>query len=534
MVARFLQAPATGALLFLLVLVALPAAAAAADAEPAAIAARLGAAEVAIPGAKRLALERLRAFYAGRDHRPVWSGSGEGRADAAAALAVLAAADRHGLDPARYHAAAIATRSDAIEAELLLSDGLMRYFADMGSGRIDPSRLGPEDYAKPAPTDGAAALGAALQGGLQAALARAAPAAPDYGRLLQALAAARALADAGPWPTLDDGQKLRPGDAGSRAQQLCRRLRASSETRQACDQITSYTEALARDVRAFQARHGLAPDGVVGEATRARLNLQPGDLAEIIALNLERWRWLPWDLGRRHVLVDMAAFDLRLMEDGREVMAMPIVVGRAYFHTPIFSSAITHLVLNPTWHVPPRIAREVLLPRIKEDPDYLGANGFRVFAAAPEGRREVDAAAVDWERLGIRHFPYVLRQQPGPKNALGRIKFELPNPFVVYLHDTPDHSLFRQRVRAFSSGCIRLARAADLALYLLQGREPWSATTLAEAIAAGHTRTIALPAPLPVHLVYFTAFVDAAGALRFHDDIYGRDQKLRAALVRVN
>ncbi|HFA59824.1 MAG TPA: peptidoglycan-binding protein, partial [Rhodospirillales bacterium] len=213
------------------------------------------------------------------------------------------------------------------------------------------------------------------------------------------------------------------------------------------------------------------------------------------------------------------------------VFTTEVVVGTPYHQTPVFSRPMTHIVLNPYWNVPPSIAVREILPKLREDPDYLKREGFEVLAGWEADAPVVDPATIDWKRVPARGFPYRFRQKPGPDNALGRLKFMLPNRYHVYLHDTPARELFRRARRAFSHGCVRLRDPRGLAVRLL-APAGWDRERLDRAIDSGERRVIRLPAPLPVHITYFTAWVEKDGTPHFRDDIYGRDARLAALLFR--
>jgi murein L,D-transpeptidase YcbB/YkuD len=283
-------------------------------------------------------------------------------------------------------------------------------------------------------------------------------------------------------------------------------------------------------VRRFQARHGLQVDGVVGPRTRAALNVSAAQRVDQLVANLERRRWLGEAPGRRQVRVNAAAFTLDAIEDDTVALHMRVVVGRPYRPTPEFSDRIRYLVLNPYWEVPPRLAVQDKLPAIKRDPGYLAAEHLRVLTGWGADARELDPAQIDWQRLR-RHMPYRLRQDPGPWNALGRIKFMFPNAYDVYLHDTPSRGLFAHAERSFSSGCIRVEQALALADWLLQDNPQWTPAALRAAIDSGRTRTVNLRAPVPVYLLYWTAWVDRDGRAHFRRDLYQRDAALAGALT---
>lgn len=338
-------------------------------------------------------------------------------------------------------------------------------------------------------------------------------------RLLAAEEDLLAVADAGGWPEIPVGPALRVGDEGPRVGLLRRRLAISDGADLSGGAV--FDAGLRAAVERTQRRHGLAVDGVAGRNTLAALNRPIGDRLRQVATNLARLQRLPAVESGVHVLVNAAAFELMLIEDGVETLSMPVIVGRPDRATPEFSTAITDLILNPDWVVPGRIARRDILARIRRDPDYLRRDGFEVYESWAPGARRLNPAMIDWKTLPDG-FPYKLRQRPGPKNALGQIKFLMRSPYDIYLHDTPQKELFRRPVRALSNGCIRLADPFALAEHLMRGRE-WAERREA-ALASLVTETIALPRPVPVHIVYLTAWVDEAGILNLRDDIYDRDR----------
>jgi murein L,D-transpeptidase YcbB/YkuD len=210
---------------------------------------------------------------------------------------------------------------------------------------------------------------------------------------------------------------------------------------------------------------------------------------------------------------------------------MPVIVGRDYRETPVFGSELTHMVLNPTWTVPPKLAVEDILHKVQEDPEYLAAKKIRVYSDWTDKATEVDPATIDWSKLSTAHFPYMLRQDPSPQNSLGKIAFMLPNAYSVYLHDTPERWLFQRAERILSSGCIRLANPVGLAEYLLSGETGWDREKILGEIEKGETRIVRLSRPVPVFMVYLTAWVDDRGIINYQRDVYGRDPPLIRALA---
>lgn len=500
----------------------------------------------------------LPAVYEARTYEPAWVTDEGLRAGADSLIAALESADRHGLDPADYHLDAIrplrgrlepagragpsgdeATESAGLGAwvdlELLLTDAFLTFGAHLSDGRVDPVALEPDWVPDRAGVDLAALLEVGLaEGRVGGALRGLQPAHEAYPRLVEAYGRYRRIAADGGWPTVSEGGRLSPGDTVDRVPSLRRRLAASAElTEPPVGSPIVYDSVLADAVRRFQRRHGLEEDGVVGPATLGALNTPASERARQIRLNLERWRWLPDDLGVRHVRVNAADFELEVVEEGRTVLSMRAIVGRPFRKTPAFSDRITYLVFNPFWHVPHNLAVQDQLPLIKEDPGYLSRMGFRVFQGWGADARPLDPGTVDWGALSARNFPYRLRQDPGPRNALGRVKFMFPNRFNVYLHDTPAKDLFAKRSRGFSSGCVRLEDAAALAKYLLEGDPRWTPEAVDRAMRTGTgEETVRLPAPVPVHLYYMTAWAEPDGTVHFRTDIYDRDPAVDRALGR--
>jgi L,D-transpeptidase YcbB len=475
-------------------------------------------------------------FYRTRDFAPAWGAGDGGRERAALLLEALAGAESHGLDPARYHLAAIRARRsggsarDAAEIELLLTDAFVRYATEIRAGRRTPGYTEP-DWAIVTPRfDAVSTLTQALRepASFAAMLASLPPPASDYRALVTALGRYRALAARGGWPPVPPGTFLKPGDEEARVTALRARLAAEDElvSRRA---DVRYDDPLVEAVRRFQARHGLAVDGIVGPATVQALNVSVTDRIQQIVVNLERWRWLPRELGRHHVVVNAADARLHVLVDGRPVLASRVVVGDPRHPTPVVQAWVDAVVLHPRWNVPTSIAVEEILPRLRENRRYLAENDIVVLE-----RRESDpfGLAIDWAAIPADRFPFRLQQQPGPDNPLGRIKLDIPNRFDVYLHDTPTRALFARPVRTASHGCIRVERAADLAVHVLEDEgQGWTRQRLADALDAGETQRIPLTRPLPVYILYWTAFVEADGSVQFREDVYGRDRRLAGALA---
>ncbi len=474
----------------------------------------------------------LEAFYEGRHYRPVLLRSGRLVPGAAKVIEAVRSVGDHGLSLKRYDVdrladAMAAETTNPIRLELEVLDLWLVVGAHLLGGAVDPKSIHADWNISPRQRDLVEALrGAAETGDLADALLALAPSQPGYQRLLAALARYRAAAAAGGWPALPKTSPLREGDDGADVVALRERLRAEGDLQAVA--AGSFDADVVEAIKAAQIRYGLTASGQLDATTTRALGVAASDRADQIAANLERWRWLPEDLGSTHVRVNIAAFEVEAWKDGARVSSMKAVVGKLYRETPVFSDSITHVVLNPRWSVPIKLAVKDVLPKIQKDPAFLRKHGFKVFSATTGA--EVDPADVPWGELGPRKFAYILRQEPGPDNALGQLKIMFPNPHDVYLHDTPKRHLFKEAKRAFSSGCVRLEDPRGLAVFLLDDAR-WDRARIDKAIATGREQTVWLRQPVPVHLQYWTAWVDADGTVHFRDDLYGRDDRLVRALA---
>jgi len=484
-----------------------------------------------------LDLIAVRRFYAERGFQPVWVDPSGATPRARAVVDMIGRAAEDGLDPADYDAAALAgrlgavTSEDRADLEVRLSRALVLFGNDLRAGRVVPGEIESSLFVYPQRIDAFEVLSAAFAApDATVYIAGLAPSSPEYLRLKQALADYRALAAGGGWSRLPEGETLKPGMRDERVPLLRRRLVEAGDLAGAEAESDQFDAPLEAAVTRFQRRHGLTPDGAVGRMTMAALDVPVEDRIDQMLLNMERRRWMPRDLGERYVFVNMADFELKVVDGPQTVLDDRVVVGTPFQQTPEFSEMMTYIVVNPYWNIPPSIAGKEMLPKIRKDAGYLARNRIEVLSDWTESGRPVDPATIDWSRLSARHFPYKLRQVPGADNALGRLKFMFPNRFNIYLHDTPARTLFERTVRSFSHGCIRVQHPVDLAAVLLDGADGWTKDRIEAAIATGERQVISLPRPLPVHLTYLTAWVNKDGAVNFRDDIYGRDGRLREAL----
>ncbi|MGE0714561.1 MAG: murein L,D-transpeptidase [Alphaproteobacteria bacterium] len=478
--------------------------------------------------------------YRARRNRPIWVDGGEARPRAAALRAVLRSAAAEGLDPRRYanlYERHWEARTDAGRA--MLDVGLTVAFAvfahDVWYGRPDAKLVDESLTRRHEKLELGRLLtnaAAADQAGLARLVDGLRPPHPQYAKLRQALAKLDA-GGSGAEPAIPEGPIIRPGMRDSRVAGLRERIEAEGEWTDADDLAfaapsyseggdwSRYDEGLTRAVKRFQRRLALLDDGLVGGRTLWALNIDDRERRRLVAENMEKLRWLPRRLEADHIVVNMAGFDLTVVRGGKPFTTMKVVVGRPYRQTPIMRSDITDLVLNPYWNAPEKLAREDLFPKLRSHPGYFAEKGYRVLAGWSQDAPEVPLSMVDTTRLTSPMGAVRVRQDPGPKNALGRIKFNMQNQHAIYLHDTPDRHLFDRSARSFSSGCIRLEQPVALAELLLGDQGGWPPERLAAAIDTGETRSVPLRRRWPVYLVYQTAWVDDRGELVVRDDIYG-------------
>lgn len=470
--------------------------------------------------------QALQRFYEARGNKAAWTGESDATR-ASWVRAVLLGADAEGLDPEDYHAREIAGAAGRIawespsRYELLLTDGLLRFARDVRLGRVAPASVDGDTDLPQQTFDAAAALQTALDSNsLRAFLADLPPPHPEYAALRAELARLRGIAAEGGFPSVPDA-------SGPMSAALMARLKADEpaldEARFAANRAYA-GEALME----FQRRNGLDPDGKLTAPTLEALNRPVGDRIRQIEANMERWRWLPRSLGESFIAVNVPDATLSYVRGGRKVLTSRVVIGRPGDRTPIFHALATGLTLNPSWDVPTSIARREILPALRRDPHYLARQRI-VIVNGPPG--DPFGESILWPKVSASEFAYRLRQLPGADNALGNLKLEMPNRFDVYLHDTPNRDAFGRVDRDISHGCLRVERIKELASIALDIGPETGLYAVGEIIKSGETRSLPLPAPLPVYILYWTAFAGESGHIEYRRDIYGRDARLLAALA---
>ena len=463
---------------------------------------------------------RLQAFYQQQGNTPLWRV--DGRRQALQEQLLLLADD--GLDPAHYRLPDTTSTGNVLCTDFETTQRYLQALHDLHYGRLQQAPDEPLWHSQPPSEDPALAVLALASAGLAdmpAAFDQARPSAQLY-RSLRAAYATQRLQPLAQWGVIADGPLLRPGRDDPRVPALATRL-VSGGYLASVPKGNQYTNELVEGVKRFQASHSLQADGVIGPGTVAELNVSPAVRREQLRVNLERFRWLAQDLEPDGILVNVAAAQLSVYQGGVPVWQTRLQVGRAERQTPLLKSRITRLTLNPTWTIPPTIMREDKLPAIRLNPEYLRQQNLKVLDS--EGRA-LSPEEVDWSHPGN----ILLRQDAGPRNPLGKIVMRFPNPFSVYLHDTPSQPLFSKGPRAFSSGCVRVEQPMLLRDLLVN---PAEKARTEELLATGVTHEFRLATPVPVLLGYWTVQVDSQGALLYAPDIYSRDGVLLKALGAV-
>jgi len=492
----------------------------------------------------------LPGFYSHRNFRPAWI-TDEGPGPLAKRLvASIRQADDDGLRPDAYHLKRIAalmteTRLDLMadqpelpeklaDLDLLLTDAFLLFGFHLSNGCVNPETIRSEWFIKSHHVDLVEALQSALrQKNVAAVLNKLRPQHAGYVALKGALARYRGRMALGGCVCVPEGTHLKRGDRDPRVAALRARLNVPVWPDNWNKDVSDFFDApLERAVLEFQIRHGLDADGIVGPATLAALNVRVEDRLRQIKLNMERWRWLPHDFGKRYILVNIPNFQLYMIEHNEIILKMRVIVGKKRRQTPVFNGRMTYMELNPYWHIPPQIAKEDILPEIQKDSQYLDKQNIRVFENWQAEAFELNPAFIEWSQIAPADLSFKFVQDPGPLNALGRLKFMFPNSFSVYIHDTPARGFFKYEKRSFSSGCIRIEKPIELAEYLLKDNPEWTRNELVDTIDSTKTRIVRLLEPISVQIVYLTAWVDEGGeTVHFRDDVYDRDKPLYQALL---
>ncbi|QBF88420.1 L,D-transpeptidase [Leclercia adecarboxylata] len=499
-------------------------------------------------------LNQLTLLYAARDMKPMW----DDREAVRAFQQQLAEVAIAGFQPQFTAWVELLTQPEitGMARDVILSDAMMGYLQFVAGIPVNGNRwlysTKPYKMATP-PLSVINQWQLALDNGtVPHFIAGLAPTHPQYAVMHESLL--ELVADTKPWPQLRSTTKLSPGQWSSDVPALREILKRSGvldggpkialpgddsqsvvvspsapalekKTKPVSSKPASYDRSLVEAVKAFQITQGLGADGVIGQGTRDALNLTPAQRAGVLALNIQRLRLLPGTLSTG-IMVNIPAFSLVYYQNGNEVLASRVIVGRPDRKTPMMSSALNNVVVNPPWNVPPTLARKDILPKVWNDPGYLERHNYTVLRGW-NSKEAIDPWRVDWATITPANLPFRFQQAPGAHNSLGRYKFNMPSSDAIYLHDTPNHNLFQKDVRALSSGCVRVNKASELANMLLQDAG-WNDTRISDALKQGDTRYVNIRQNIPVNLYYLTAFVGKDGRTQYRTDIYNYDEIARS------
>lgn len=440
-----------------------------------------------------------------------------------------------GLTPEDYHHSLIlqlqrelTAKSDPTKQatlDVVLTDSVIRLGYHLLMGKVDPESLDSSwNMNRTLKLDSLLKMSAAIDNAqISKLMAGFRPQAGLYDVMKQSLANYRMIQAEGGWPHIPAGNTLKQGMTDTRVIILRQRLIITADMLPIDRNSSLYDATVVAGVKQFQQRHGFKADGIVGKATLAAMNVPVEARIDQLRVNLDRARWVLHDLPKTFVMVNIAGFNVRYIHDGKEYWKTRAQVGKAYRKTPVFRDHIRYIEFNPTWTIPPTILRKDVLPKIKGSPEYLRNENMVVLN---QQGMSIDPATIDWSQYQGKNFPYLIRQQPGPKNALGRVKFMFPNKHDVYLHDTPSKSGFEETVRTFSSGCIRIQDPIHFAELLLENNPDWNRKKIETILASQKTTRVNLAEPLTVLLLYWTVELDDQNRIIFHQDVYSRDAKV--------
>lgn len=479
-------------------------------------------------------------FYAELGYQPAW----QDRDQAARVLELLKASFEEGLEPDDYHYTQLMTLWSDRDAlmqdydrrrarfDVLLTDGILLYIRHLLQGKVDPRTLDPSyNYSRLdfEPRDISARLRSAIADNrIPEIVEQVRPPQPFYHQMKSALAYYRELDQTRTFRPIPDNAVLKPGQSHSNIPALRQRLRDLGYQVSADNGQPIYGPGLESAVRQFQADHGIDVDGVIGRQSYNFLNMSYSARVDSLRINMDRVRWISQSISDDYIVVNIAGFELYYHRGQEFQWETPVMTGTIQHQTPIFTAKLKYLEFNPIWTVPRSIIGRSLLPKFKANPQYVNDNNYHLYNR--QGK-QVDPMSIDWASASISNFPYSVVQQPGDKNALGRVKFIFPNRYAVYLHDTPSRALFSRSARAFSSGCVRVKQPLEFASVLLNDPQRWSVEQVRDLVASRKPQErVYLDRDVDVMLMYWTTSPTGDGRLQFHADVYGKDPAALAAL----
>ncbi len=472
---------------------------------------------------------------------PLWVSSIGPSKSAVKILETLKNSDTDGLSPTDYGIHEMTALWDSLEPEklarldTLITVNLIKYVHDISRGHIKLRDIDPLLFAESgdADFDPLATIDTVLTADdLALFFAELPPDHTHYSDLKKSLKMYRDLAERGGWGQIPPGKIIRPGDRDDRMTAIIKRLTLTGDLMAPVDDDSRYGSSLIPSIKQFQTRHGLNPDGEVGPKTRAAMNIPVQTVVRKIMINMARWRWQAHYLGQKYILVNIASFNLRGFDQGDMKINFPVIVGKLQSQTPVFSDRVQYVTFNPFWNIPTNIAKDEVLLELRKDPLYLVKQHIRLFSSWQKDAVELDSTTMDWAAISEYQISlFKLRQDPGPWNALGDVKFIFPNGYDVYMHATIHPHLFQRRQRDFSHGCIRVSDPLGLAEFILShGEVSWERGEIGDIIQQGERKVVIAKRPVPVHITYQTTWMGGDGLIYFSRDIYGRDEKLGQAL----
>jgi len=463
---------------------------------------------------------------------PLWTGSPVAEARTAALVKAIRAADEHGLNP-EWYGAGVLDEAVASGDEKVLTDVFAAYASEISTGRVNANRVDSNIDIQQRKVSRTDLLKAAAEAPDFAAWLASLSPKGDYPALQKVLADLRAKRATEAYTPLPGGDALKPNMIDPRVPVLRTRLGELGLIVPPAGVVAElYDEPLVAVVKAYQETKGLTVDGVIGRNTRRSLNTSIDDRIQQVIANLERRRWLPEDLGHRYVLVNAGDYSMVFVDGGQKVFESLVIVGTPKNPTPEIQSVMRGFQTNPYWTVPQSISGEEYLPMLRRDPYALQNNGFRIYESWSDDNSEIDPGVVDWNSVNPRAFPFRIRQEPGPGNALGYIFFPFRNNYGIYMHDTATRWLFTEGSRNFSHGCIRLQNPLDFVQKVFGGRSGFDKARVQQAINAGQQAHYSFPEPVTLYVTYRTVTIGTDGTPVFRDDVYNRDKRVVAAMAK--
>ncbi|MDQ3534891.1 MAG: L,D-transpeptidase family protein, partial [Bacteroidota bacterium] len=492
--------------------------------------------------------DKLRGFYEEYDYEIVWTSSGGINSQAKELLDALHNVSEEGLNAAHYNlhkfedlfkklndGSGEDQNENLVKLDLLFTSSYLVLGSDLSTGRLNPYKFDNRWIPAVPEKDLKDHLIEAYESNrIRESFNDLIPDHPQYTKLKEALIQYKKLADEYQWEVIEIDSVIQKGDSGQIIAEIRQRLDFLGDLESGTVEATAakFDASMESAVKSFQKRHGLLADGILGPNTYDKLNIPLEAKINQLKLNLEKVRWLPRELGKEYILVNVPEFRLRVYNNNNIVDEMKVIVGKEFTSTPIFSDTLEYLAFSPDWTVPVSILRENIFDHILQDPGYLERNNYELYLDWDQNSEPVDPFSIDWHEVDREEINYRLVQKPGPWNALGQVKFMMPNDMAIYLHDTPTSYLFDEKIRGFSHGCVRVERPLDLAEFLLKEDISWDRNRIYQYLNLDEPENVILPNKVPVHIVYKTAWVDEAGDVYFLSDIYNHDEIQMAALEK--